>query len=122
MRRLLLMVTVLSVFAGPAWSRDISLDGKGAKPTGVALVKEEIGAKAANILRFEAHVGRLVATDLSKASAEEKRFTSFVIKAAELIEKLYAKQEGVTELAAKVPADDPASKSTFPAVRSAVWA
>lgn len=55
----------------------------------------------------------LVATDLSKASSEEKRFVGFVVKAAELVEQLYAKQQGVTDLASKVPADDTASKMLF---------
>jgi hypothetical protein len=55
----------------------------------------------------------LVATDLSKAAPEEKRFVGFVTQAAELIEKLYAKQEGTLELRSKVPADDAASKSMF---------
>ena len=55
----------------------------------------------------------LVATDLSKATPEEKRFVGFITQAAELIEKLYAKQEGTLDLRAKVPADDPASKSMF---------
>lgn len=55
----------------------------------------------------------LVATDLSKASPEEKRFTGFIVKAAELIERLYAKQQGTAELASKVPENDPASKTLF---------
>ena len=55
----------------------------------------------------------LVATDLSKASAEEKRFVGFVIQAAELIEKLYAKQEGTLDLRAKLAEGDTASKSLF---------
>ncbi len=55
----------------------------------------------------------LVATDLSKATPEEKRFVGFITQAAELIEKLYAKQEGTFDLRAKIPADDPASKSMF---------
>lgn len=55
----------------------------------------------------------LVATDLSKASPEEKRFVGFVTKAAELIEQLYAKQQGTDVLAAKVPTGDAASKTLF---------
>jgi len=55
----------------------------------------------------------LVATDLSKASAEEKRFVGFITQAAELIEKLYAKQEGTLELRAKLADGDTASKSLF---------
>ena len=55
----------------------------------------------------------LVATDLSKASPQEKKFASAILKASELIETLYAKQEGTAALAAKVPADDAASKTLF---------
>jgi hypothetical protein len=55
----------------------------------------------------------LVATDLSKATAEEKRFVGFITQAAELVEKLYAKQEGTFELRAKIPADDTAGRSMF---------
>src|SRR5262249_27771602 len=40
-------------------------------------------------------------------------FVASIMKASELIEALYAKQQGTTELAAKVPADDPASKTLF---------
>lgn len=66
-------------------------------------------------VRKELAQGRvtLVATDLSKASDAEKKFVGHIVKAAELIEVLYAKQQGTTELASKVPADDPASKTLF---------
>jgi hypothetical protein len=55
----------------------------------------------------------LVETDLSKASPEEKRFVGFVTQAAELIEKLYAKEEGTLALREKLADGDPASKSLF---------
>jgi hypothetical protein len=55
----------------------------------------------------------LVATDLASAPSEEKRLLSFVTQAAEIIEKLYAKQEGTLELRAKIPAGDTASTSLF---------
>ena len=55
----------------------------------------------------------LVETDLSKASPEEKRFVGFITQAAELIEKLYAKEEGTFELRSKLADADPASKSLF---------
>jgi hypothetical protein len=66
-------------------------------------------------VRKELAQGRvtLVATDLSKAAPEEKQFVDRILKAAALIESLYAKQEGTAELASKVPADDPASKTLF---------
>ncbi|MDB4945747.1 MAG: Nudix hydrolase 3 [Labilithrix sp.] len=55
----------------------------------------------------------LVETDLSKASEEEKRFVGFVTQAAELIEKLYAREEGTLDLRARIPDDDAASRSLF---------
>lgn len=55
----------------------------------------------------------LVATDLSKATPEEKKFVTLITQAAELIEKLYGKQQGTLDLASKVPADDLASKTLF---------
>jgi hypothetical protein len=55
----------------------------------------------------------LVATDLAGAPAEEKKFVGHVTRAAELVEKLYAKQEGTLDLRAKVRPDDTASKSMF---------
>ena len=55
----------------------------------------------------------LVATDLSSAPPEEKKFVGFITRAAELIEKLYAKQEGTLDLRAKIGADDTASRSMF---------
>lgn len=55
----------------------------------------------------------LVQTDLSKADPTEQRFVASILKAAEMIEALYAKQMGTTPLAAKVPADDLASRTLF---------
>lgn len=55
----------------------------------------------------------LVATDLSKATSQEKRFVGFIVKAAEIIEKIYAKQQGVDGLAAKIPEGDTQSRALF---------
>jgi hypothetical protein len=55
----------------------------------------------------------LVETDLSKLSNEERQFVTSITKAAELVERLYAKQEGALELRAMVKADDLASQSLF---------
>ncbi len=55
----------------------------------------------------------LVASDFSKASTEEKRFIAFVLKAAERIELLYARQQGTLALKSKLPDGDPASKTLF---------
>lgn len=55
----------------------------------------------------------LLSTDLSNVSAEEKRFVGFIVKAAEIVDKLYAMQLGTEALAKKIPADDTASRSLF---------
>lgn len=55
----------------------------------------------------------LLETDLSKVSPEEKRFVGFIVKAAEIIDKIYSLQLGTEALAKKVPADDTASRSLF---------
>lgn len=55
----------------------------------------------------------LVATDLTSADAEEKKFVAAIMKASELIEAVYAKQQAVGELAAKIPSGDLASKTLF---------
>jgi len=72
-------------------------------------------AARTNALVKELSQGRvtLVATDLSKASSEEKRFVGFITKAAELIEKLYAKQEGTFDLQARVAETDTLGRSLF---------
>ena len=75
--------------------------------------KEDDARRAA--VKKELAQGRvtLVATDVSAASPHEKAFVAAIMKASELIEALYAKQQAVTELAAKVPAEDLASKTLF---------
>ena len=55
----------------------------------------------------------LVATDLASAPPRRSASSASSRTAAELIEKLYAKQEGTLDLAAKIPADDTASTSMF---------
>lgn len=55
----------------------------------------------------------LLSTDLSSASPEEKRFVGFIVKAAEIVDKLYAMQLGTQELSKKIPAADTASKTLF---------
>lgn len=76
--------------------------------------KPETDARKAAVKK-ELSQGRvtLVATDMSKAEPHEKAFVASVLRASELIETLYAKQQAVTDLAKKVPADDPASKTLF---------
>lgn len=55
----------------------------------------------------------LIETDLSKASAEDKAIVQNVLEAARLVERIYARQNGVDALAAELAADDPASKMLF---------
>jgi hypothetical protein len=55
----------------------------------------------------------LLETDLSKASPEEKRFVGFIVKAAEIVDKLYAMQLGTWELSKKIADQDTASKTLF---------
>lgn len=55
----------------------------------------------------------LVETDLSKSEANEKELVKHILKAAETIEIIFAKQMGAFDLKGKVPADDPASRMAF---------
>jgi hypothetical protein len=55
----------------------------------------------------------LVRSDFRAASAEDKALVDHVLKAAEIIEQIYAKQNGVTGMAAEIPADDTMSREMF---------
>ena len=55
----------------------------------------------------------LVENDFSKASDQDKAIVRHVLAAAQLIERIYAKQIGVDGLIDQVPADDVASKALF---------
>jgi len=55
----------------------------------------------------------LVYTDLSKDSAAEKALVQHMLTAAKLIEKLYARQNGVLDLQEQIPVDDLASHAMF---------
>lgn len=52
----------------------------------------------------------LLLTDTTGFSDNDKAIVTAIIEAAQLIEQIYAKQVGVAELAAQVPADDKASR------------
>jgi hypothetical protein len=54
----------------------------------------------------------LVRTDLTKLSAEDKKFVEHMLRVGELIDQLYSIQLGIVDLAAKLPAD-PASHRLF---------
>ncbi|MEP7314278.1 MAG: hypothetical protein ABI859_16965, partial [Pseudomonadota bacterium] len=55
----------------------------------------------------------LVYTDMSKSSAADKALVEHMQVAAQLIEKLYARQKGMLELQARIPADDLASRGVY---------
>lgn len=55
----------------------------------------------------------LVETDLGKMTDEERAVVDHVARAAVLIEKIHAKQNGVLGLSDKIAADDPASRMVF---------
>lgn len=55
----------------------------------------------------------LVETDLREASAEDLAIVDHIVRAAVLIEKVHARQNGVFGLEAKLAADDPASRMMF---------
>jgi hypothetical protein len=55
----------------------------------------------------------LVATDATQFSPGEKTFVQHMLKAAELIERLYARQKGVFGMQADIPGDDRASQMMF---------
>ena len=55
----------------------------------------------------------LVLTDLRRDDVESRAMVRHLLHAAELIEKLYAREKGVYELEARVPAEDLASRAVF---------
>jgi hypothetical protein len=67
------------------------------------------------LVRAELAQGRatLVETDISTGSAEDKAVVDHVLKAAAIIEHIYAKTRGVYGMDAQIAADDTASKALF---------
>ncbi|HVK78010.1 MAG TPA: hypothetical protein VM734_32105 [Kofleriaceae bacterium] len=55
----------------------------------------------------------LVETDLRAASAEDRAIVDHILRAAVLVERVYARENGVLGLDAKIPRDDPASRMVF---------
>jgi len=66
-------------------------------------------------VRKELAQGRptLVSTDLASAAPGDKALARHVLAAANVVERLYARQMGVSGWLAKVPANDPASRMLF---------
>jgi hypothetical protein len=77
------------------------------------LSQDEIKRRTAVAKELAQGRASVVLTDLTGASDEDKKLVRHVMNAAVTIERLYAKQEGTTELAAKIPADDTQGKSLF---------
>jgi hypothetical protein len=55
----------------------------------------------------------LIRSDFTKSSGEDKALVEHILKAAEVIERLYQKQLGVLDLDKEIPADDAASRMLF---------
>ena len=58
-------------------------------------------------------VATLVHTDLSKDSPAEQQMVQHLMRVAVLIERLYARQNGVLEIEAQIPREDVASRAMF---------
>ena len=67
------------------------------------------------LVRQELAQGRptLLESDFRGASPEDQAIVTHVLRAAVVIERLYAAQNGVARLDAQIPADDPASRMLF---------
>ncbi len=67
------------------------------------------------LVRRDLDQGRptLVFTDLTGLPGPEKEFVRHMLRAARLIDELYSRQRGISELRDRVPKDDPASQSLF---------
>jgi len=82
-------------------------------PRADGLSEDEKKRRAA--VRAELAQGRpaVVRSDFRGGSAEDKAIVSHVLAAARLIEKIFAKQRGVADLAKDLPKDDAASRMLF---------
>ncbi|MFZ5444447.1 MAG: hypothetical protein ACOZQL_30930 [Myxococcota bacterium] len=77
------------------------------------LSAEEKARRAALRLELEQGKATLVETDLTTATEADRKAFEHFVRAAALIEKLYARQHGISEQAAKIPADDVLSRAVF---------
>lgn len=94
-----------------AYDRMASIKAKGLGEEGLSAAEK---ARRAAV-RAELDQGRpaLVYSDFRSSSAEQKAIVAHVIEAAKTIEKIYARQRGVLDLAKDLPKDDPASLFLF---------
>jgi len=77
--------------------------GTGAEGERLRLVRDELAQG----------VVTLVHTDLSKDSPAEQQMVQHLMRVAVLIEKLYARQNGVLEIETQIPREDVASRAMF---------
>lgn len=94
-----------------AYARIVERVQKG--PSFAGLSPEETRRRKAVLRELADGRPTLVASDFSKASAEDKAVVEHVLAAARIVEKIYQKQTGVLGLAGQVPAGDTASKRLF---------
>ncbi|MCK6550047.1 hypothetical protein L6R52_29705 [Myxococcota bacterium] len=101
-----------------AYEQIATVAAKGHDATGLDAAE----AKRRELVRRELAQGRqtIVESDFASASAEDKAIVTNILAAAEIIEKIYAKQRGSFGLAEQIPANDPSSKMMF-ARNQAPW-
>jgi hypothetical protein len=77
--------------------------------------RSEEEARRHDLLRREMAQGvrTLVETDLRRDSPQDRAMVRHLLRAAELIERLYARQKGVLDLESRVPDDDLVSRAVF---------
>lgn len=94
-----------------AYTRMAELKAKGPSTEGL----DEAEKKRRATVRAELSQGMpsLVRSDFRKASAEDRAVVEHVLAAAEIIERLYAKQRGTAGMVADIPAGDTASRMLF---------
>ncbi|MBK8014569.1 MAG: hypothetical protein IPK13_24865 [Deltaproteobacteria bacterium] len=75
----------------------------------------DVETERRQLVEQELNQGRttLVYSDFQDASPEDKRIVRAVLEAAAIIERIFARQNGVTELGAQIPPDDLSSRMLF---------
>ena len=73
----------------------------------------EAKRKAAIIKELSQGRPTVVSSDFSAASAEDKAIVQHILAAAEMVEKLHARQMGTAGMEAQIPPEDTASKAAF---------
>ncbi|AUX43212.1 hypothetical protein SOCE26_046560 [Sorangium cellulosum] len=76
---------------------------------------DEAEARRRDLVLAELAAGRpsLLHADFRGAPAEDRAIVGHLLKVAELIEQIHAKQRGTVGMASRIPADDPASRALF---------